>query len=148
MAAVFGALAIYVLGRKVRLGNVWWVMLVGDVLNLVAAIWLFADSSSGVIMFMIISSMGSTISDTVGYSVTMHMIDRQVKGDDTSRQYSYIFDTELFYNLGRLSGVALFLLFSYIWGVGTSVTTVMIVAGLARIGADYFQYRLRSVINK
>jgi hypothetical protein len=107
--AILATLTLYIIGRKAHLKNT--IPLVGfvTILYLMGAGFLaFNYTWIGVLVFIAISSISSSIRWTMGYSVVMEVLDRDEINHPTAGHYAYICDNELFFNIGRILGLGIF----------------------------------------
>lgn len=110
IAALMTAGAMYLLGRKMKVRNSPRILLRVCIAYCLAAAflaWNFSWLSAVVYLFVytIIAAIGVTSS----YLIVMEVMDREDGVKDGKADYSYVLDNELFFNLGRLVSVSLFL---------------------------------------
>lgn len=111
ITAGLSALTLYILGRKGNLAHIWRIVALGFFIYLTSGILLATGLSLiTVLIYEAASTIGWALRWSPGYTITMEIMDRE----DDHHQYAYICDNEVFFNLGRITGISLIVILSLI----------------------------------
>ncbi len=108
ISGIFLAIALYFIAKKVGREHRFLVLISGISLSLLAGLtfglWY---SPIGVFVYFILTAFATPIRWTIVSPVTMDVIDGEARKYSKNR-YAFIFDQELFLNIGRLTSLVLF----------------------------------------
>jgi hypothetical protein len=77
---------------------------------------------------------------STSYSVAMELMDREEQNID--RQYAYICDNELFYNIGRGAGILIIVLFALLLNVSAALRWAPLVVAVLQLPMAWVIYLL------
>jgi MFS transporter, YQGE family, putative transporter len=111
LSGVFLAAALYQIARKVGKNDRYFVLLGGIFLSILGGL-IFSTwySPLGIMSYFVLSAFATPIRWTIIGPVSQDVIDGEARKYSKNR-YAFIFDQELFINLGRLSSLLLFIVF-------------------------------------
>lgn len=112
-AAVLAALAIYLVSKKAKVKDRLLVLAIGLFLEVIAAVlFAFIFSYAGVVLYYALHAFAIPFIWASLNPIIMDVIDRETTGSQPTNQYNYIFNRELFKDLGVISGTGWFLIFT------------------------------------
>lgn len=150
LSAVLASLALYIVGRKVRLEHALPIMAIGIIVYLISSLFLaISFSAPAVLLVIAVSTIYSTVQFTIAYTVSMELIDTEIKEDALGSQYAYICDNELFFNFGRVIGAAAFVVLLLGLGQELSLRVILPLLVLVQLLGLYpMKKMIAAIINK
>jgi YQGE family putative transporter len=132
ITAGISAIAIYIIGRKSTISNAWQFILFGIVVFLIGT-GILAGSFTwiGTLAYSVVITLTWASIWTPSYSVTMDLMD--TLEPDTEKQYAYICDNEIFYNLGRGIGIAVICILAILINNHAALRYSALIAGLCQL---------------
>lgn len=139
--AIISAIVLYLVGRKSSLGNIWKLVAFGSVAYLIGT-GLLAGIFTWVsgIVYSIVISIAWAFQWMSSYTVTMELMDIEEKNPD--KQYAYVCDNELYFNIGRLLGITIVVLFTVVASQNAALRWAPICVGIIQIPLAWFTYNL------
>jgi len=108
--SVLAAGTLYILARKVKMEKTVSAVIFANILYVIGIlffIWQF--SWVGVLGYLALHTIANSIRWTMSYAVIMEVMDTQPGVAEGKTGYAYVFDNELFFNIGRSISILLFL---------------------------------------
>lgn len=110
MTAALSAVAIYLIGRKTTVRHSWMFVGIGSILFFVGASVLAGVFTwVGSLVYAAITTTLWAVQWSTSYTVFMELMDQEASSP--SKQYAYVCDNELFFNIGRGVGIGVVVLF-------------------------------------
>ena len=115
VAAIGSALVIYYVSKKASKKHRFYILFINFLLCLIAGIYFgVLFSALGTILFFAITAIASPFGWVGTASIGQDSIDTE-EGTSPYSHYAYVFDTELFLNLGRLVSIGIFFLILFLY---------------------------------
>jgi len=147
LTAGISVIILYVIGRKTTISSSWKLVAFGSLVFLIGA---------GVLagFFTWIGALAYTIAITVSwafqwsasYAVTMELMDSEE--DNAEKQYAYVCDNELFFNIGRLLGIVLVVLITSQATQNTALQWAPLIIGVIQIPLAYLIFILAKDVRR
>lgn len=132
ISALIAAGILYLVARKVTPQQRIKIMAAGVLLLIIGGLsFNFMYSVTGVILFMAFFSLAQPLLWVTINSLNMDVIDKEVR--QTKDDYAYIVDSELFLNVGRVTGIVLFLFYYHIFSSEFALKVTPIAFGFAQL---------------
>lgn len=132
VTASMSALAIYIIGRKANISNAWQFTLFGSLVFLIGAsvlagsfTWVGALAYSAAITLSWVGIWAPS------HSVCMDLMD--TLEPDAEKQYAYVCDNELFYNIGRVIGITIICVLAIMIGTNAALRYAAVIAGICQL---------------
>ena len=109
LSAIVGAVVIYFVGRWANVSHRVIVIAIGMGVYILGGLGILAFySQTGVIIYLIAQTIYGPLKQTGFSSISMDIVDEE-KSTNHYDRYQFIFDQELFLNIGRIIGTAIFI---------------------------------------
>jgi YQGE family putative transporter len=133
IASVISAIAIYFVSKRVSQKDQIKLITIGVVFNIIATILFgFTYSAVGVIIYFILEAIASPFHWS-GYAPLANDAIDYCSKDSVNHDYSFIFDEELFLNLGRILGIIFFVLLATFSSEATTLRISLPVLALTQL---------------
>lgn len=130
-AEIIASFAIYYLSKKVNTTHRVRIFFVYVLLSFIGTLFFgLTYSILGVLVLFACSYFGSPFSWISANSFSMDAIDSEEKNRDEAH-YAFVFDTELFLNIGRFIGVAIFFILTFIFSQKFSIRWTLFIETLS-----------------
>ena len=141
VTAGLSAIAIYIIGRKSNISNAWQFILFGSVVYLIGT-GILAGSFTwiGTLVYSVVVTLTWASIWTTANSVTMDLMD--TLEPDTEKQYAYVCDNELFFNLGRVIGIAVICILAIMINNNAALQYSAVIAGFCQLPLAWLIYKL------
>ena len=137
VACLLSAIVMYVVGRKVNLDRSWKMVAIGSLVVFAGTLTLsFWYGVVGVLANLVLMTIGRSLIWTSSYSQTMELMDQGKGAEMPERQYAYVFDNELFFNVGRVMGVGILLYMIYVGGINFALRYIFLLAAALHVRGD------------
>lgn len=136
IVAAMASMLLYVLGRKLRREHSLWVITICLSIFFVGAILFnLTYGFFGALIYTVIWALvWNPLWNTV-YASTMELMDKEQARDPGLNQYSFIFDNEIFFNVGRVIGITFFFVLIYATSQEMAIRSAPLIMGLIQFGA-------------
>jgi YQGE family putative transporter len=132
LSAIIAAGILYVVARKVSPAKRLWIIGCSVLLLIVGGLsFEIFYSALGVFIFMILYSIAHPLLWVAITSLNLDVIDKEV---EKHNDYMYVFDHELFLNIGRVAGVIIFLAYSQFVSAEFALRFTPLAFGVLQIG--------------
>lgn len=132
LSATIAAIVMYTLARKVSTQERIKLNAASIVLSIIGSLSLFIVSAhEGVLAFIVAQAFAGPLFITTFNSITYDMVDKENQNRDN--RYAYVFDSELFLNIGRVTGVLLFFLYCSFFSTTFAIRLTPLLFSLAQI---------------
>lgn len=109
ITALITAILLYFVGRKSNHKHLLWIVGIANAVFILGMIiYNFTYGYIGALVYTVSVALTGALAFNPIYTVTMEIMDQEKKSLKSSNQYAYVFDNELFFNLGRIGGMLLF----------------------------------------
>lgn len=134
ITALLVAILLYVIGRKSSDKHLMPTIIVtGSVFLMGAVIYNLTYGFVGAIIYSVVYSLTSAVSWNSIYSNSMEVMDRELEHGSSRNQYALVLDNEIYFNLGRILGMALFFGLVVISSQETSLRLTPLIAGVLQL---------------
>lgn len=141
ITAGISALTLYIIGRKSHVSNSWKLVAFGSLLYLVGTLTLSGIFNwIGAIVYSLVITVCWAFQWSSSYTVAMELMDKEE--NDPARQYAYVCDNELFFNIGRILGIALVALMTYFISQSTALRWSPLIIALLQLPLSIFIYSI------
>ncbi|MDA8611394.1 MFS transporter [Candidatus Pacebacteria bacterium] len=131
--ALFGAIIIYIYGKKSRNGARKKVLIVSNIIFLLCAISLLAlPHPFNILVYVLFGITASNFFYIGAEPIVLAESDKQISVD-ASLRYSFIFDNEFFLNTGRVGGVLIVILLVYVFSETNMLVYGPIIVALLQV---------------
>lgn len=142
ISAIISAIAIYYIGRKARIKDRTLVLAIGLTFQLIAALFFgILYSTIGVIIYFIIAALAGPLTWISLGPITLDAIDKDNEFQKTGR-YNYLFDMEIYLNLGRVIGAGAFFLLASIVSTSATLRLTPVILAIIQMFVLPFAYSL------
>jgi len=149
VACLLSAIVMYVVGRKVNLDRSWKMVAIGSLVVFAGTLTLsFWYGVVGVLANLVLMTIGRSLIWTSSYSQTMELMDQGKGAEMPERQYAYVFDNELFFNVGRVMGVGILLYMIYVGGINFALRYIFLLAAALQVFMIWPQYMISKHLRK
>lgn len=132
LSAVISAIILYLIARKVTPKQRIWILASGVLLLILGGgIFEVFYSSMGVFLFMAFFSLAQPLLLIAINSLNFDVIDKETM--KTKNDYAYVFDSELYLNIGRVIGVVIFLWYVNVFSSDFALRMTPLIFGVAQI---------------
>lgn len=141
ITAGISAVALYVIGRKSNISNAWQFVLFGSAVFFVGT-GILAGSFTwlGALAYSVVITLSWAGIWTPSNSVTMDLMDKLEP--DTEKQYAYVCDNELYFNIGRVIGLAIISALAVSISTDAALRYSPVIAGLCQLPLAWLIYKL------
>lgn len=140
--AILGAIAVYCVGRWVDVSKRLLIVAVGIGIYVIGGLGMaLFYSQVGVILYLIAQTIYGPLKQAGASSISMDTIDEEKEMYSLER-FQFIFDQELFLNIGRIIGTTGFMLSIYFLSLDNTLKYFFIILALIQISFVYFLYIL------
>ncbi len=141
ITAALSSLMLYVIGRKATHEASWKLVAIGSLCFFAGTLLLAANFAwIGAVAYSVVITIAWAIQWPPATSVIMDVLDHEEV--DPSKQYAYICDSELFYNIGRGIGIGIAVVLLLRFGQATTLRFTPFIVGIIQLPLAYFIYRL------
>lgn len=131
LSAILTAILMYWIGRKTKLSRSSKIYVVAGVLYLAASLLLtYFYNLASVLFYIATSSISLSICWNLIYANSMEIMDKEQDLNPGSNQYALVMDNEIYYNLGRIIGMAILFEGSAVLGQRTALVITPIILSL------------------
>ena len=132
VTAGLSAVAVYIIGRKSTIKTAWWFILFGSLAFLLGTLVLALSFTwIGALAYSVVITLTWASIWTPSNTVTMDLMDHLEP--DTERQYAYVCDNELFFNIGRALGIAIICTLAIVISDRTALQYTAVIAGVCQL---------------
>jgi YQGE family putative transporter len=140
ITAGLSTIALYYIGRKSTLDSSWKLVVVGSIIFFIGTCVLTGTFTwIGVLAYTLVITMAWSFQYVPSNSVSMELMD--MLEHDPEKQYAYVFDNELFYNIGRSIGVSIIVFLALCFNENISMRWSPLIVGLIQLPLGWFIYR-------
>jgi len=133
VAAIISAMTVYYVGRKIGLEKRSHLLFIGIILAVISAIFFGSlFTATAVLVFIGLNTMATPLIAIPWLNILYGQIESDSKQSE-SHQYAYIFDSELFLNIGRIIGVIIFMTFALFSSRDLSLRFLPLIAAILQI---------------
>lgn len=141
ITAGLSSLLLYVMGRKATAESSWKFVSIGSLIFFVGTCTLAGVFNwVGAIAYSIVITIAWAVQWTPANSVTMDLLDKEQH--DPEKQYAYICDDELFYNIGRGFGISIVVALLLSGGQTTALRWSPFIVGIVQLPLGWFIYSI------
>lgn len=120
-AAILSAVVISYVAKRADRKHRLYILAINTILTLIAGIYFgVLFSALGTIIFFALTAVGNPFSWVGAASISQDSIDTE-EATSAYSHYAYIFDTELFLNIGRIMGIGIFFLLIFLFTQTTAL---------------------------
>lgn len=132
VTAGISALAIYIIGRKATIKNAWQFVFFGSIVFLLGTgVLVYSFTWVGALAYSVVITLIWSSVWAPANSVSMDLMDKLEP--DAEKQYAYVCDNELYYNIGRVIGITIISLLAIVINAHTALRLSALIAGLCQI---------------
>lgn len=141
ITAGMSALLLYIMGRKATTASSWKFVSIGSLIFFTGTCILAGVFNwVGAIAYSIVITIAWAIQWTPANSVTMDLLD--IEEHDPEKQYAYICDNELFYNIGRGIGISIVVSLLITGGQSSALRWSPFIVGIIQLPLGWFIYSI------
>jgi len=141
ITAGLSSLLLYVMGRKATAASSWKFVSIGSLIFFAGTCTLAGVFNwVGAIAYSIVITIAWAVQWTPANSVTMDLLDTEEH--DPEKQYAYICDDELFYNIGRAIGISIVVTLLTVAGQTTALRWSPFIVGIIQLPLGWFIYSI------
>lgn len=130
--AILSSLALYFIGRKSTIGSAWKLIAVGSVVFFLGTAALAGIFSwVGALAYSIVITIAWAFQWPAASSVTMELLDHAEPNPE--KQYAYISDNELYYNVGRALGMSIVVLSAIFFSQNAALRWSPVIVGALQL---------------
>jgi MFS transporter, YQGE family, putative transporter len=148
LSAILMAAAMYVIARKLKVRQRLKLLSVSTwmFVGLVTLLAIFFNPVSAII-FLVLLGPVRNIMWVTRHPIVMSVIDQE-DGGNSKTNYAYIADREFFLNIGRISGLALFVGLIFYQSEAIAVRVTPLVTGMAQLVMVWLMYKIEKLQSK
>jgi len=146
-AAGLSAIILYIIGRKILIKNSWKMVGFGSLIFFIGA-GILAGTFTwiGVLIYEIIITVAWAFQWSSSYSVAMDLTDHEENNPEA--QYAYICDNELYYNIGRGTGIVIIVLIIFLATEKIALQWAPFIVALIQLPLAWFLHILTKNIHQ
>lgn len=131
LTAILTAILMYWIGRKTQLSKSSRIYVIAGISYFLSSIFLaYSYNLASVLLYIFTSSISLSVCWNLIYANSMETMDREQDLNPGSNQYALVMDNEIFYNLGRILGMAILFGGYAVLGQKTSIVITPIILSL------------------
>ena len=141
ITAGLSSIGLYFIGRKTTISSSWKFILTGSIIFFIGTCTLAGIFTwVGGLAYTIVITLAWAFQWSPANSVSMDLLDHEQP--DTHKQYAYVCDNELFYNVGRTIGISIIILLAGVWNQSTALRWAPFIVGIIQLPLGIIIYRI------
>lgn len=141
VTAGLSAIALYFIGRKATISIAWRLVMLGSIIFFIGTCVLAGIYTwVGALAYTIVITIAWSFQYVPTNSVSMELMDKLEQNPE--KQYAYIFDDELFFNIGRSIGISAIVLLALVFNEATALRWSPLIVGIIQLPLAWFIYRI------